>query len=111
MAGSEMKHKHADLIKAWADGAEIEYLTFTKEWLPIHYPTWRDDFEYRIKPKPKPDEVRYAIASFDKENRGRVSVEPDDCVSILTKHQTDEDNLKLIFDGETLKLKSAEVLK
>lgn len=47
-----MKHKHAELIKAWADGAEIEYrYTAYEEWASINTPTWMEDFEYRIKPE------------------------------------------------------------
>lgn len=44
-------HKHAALIKAWADGAEIECMvTSSGLWIPCcPYPDWRAD-EYRIKP-------------------------------------------------------------
>ena len=50
-------HKHAEQIKAWADGAEIQYKT---AWAPntlciwrdcINDPQWGDYTEYRIKPK------------------------------------------------------------
>jgi hypothetical protein len=47
-----MKHKHAELIKAWADGAEIESRRITGEWLPCDTPVWRMNIEYRIKPEP-----------------------------------------------------------
>ena len=48
-------HKHADLIKAWADGAEIECRNPdyhpADPWLPAGTnPSWFEDFEYRIKP-------------------------------------------------------------
>lgn len=46
-------HKHAELIKAWADGAEIEVKTNMFGWATIDSPTWAGDAEYRIKPKPK----------------------------------------------------------
>lgn len=43
-------HKHADLIKAWADGAEIEfYDRFSKEWRVPTVLTWEPATEYRIK--------------------------------------------------------------
>jgi len=46
-------HKHAELIKAWADGAEIEYRSMNYDnWISIKTPTWHDHFEYRIKPQP-----------------------------------------------------------
>ena len=57
--GIEMKpHKHAELIKAWADGAEIEFrFPGTGVWLLAYDPNWDGDIEYRINP-PK-QVVRY----------------------------------------------------
>ena len=46
------KHKHADVIKAWADGAEIEYRSISGRWLPASTPNWCVDCDYRVKPKP-----------------------------------------------------------
>jgi hypothetical protein len=46
-------HRHAKLIKAWADGAEIE--TWSKKnlvWEEITSPFWLETEEYRIKPQP-----------------------------------------------------------
>lgn len=44
-------HKHADMIKAWADGAEIECRQHnTNSWLPADSPGWANSSEYRIKP-------------------------------------------------------------
>jgi len=45
------KHVHANLIKAWADGAEIEYFdSYEKRWLPPSGgPAWSPDRKYRIK--------------------------------------------------------------
>ena len=40
-------HKHCELIKAWADGAEVEYL-FGDEWVKLASPTWDTPGEYRI---------------------------------------------------------------
>jgi len=49
-----MKHKHADLIHAWADGAEIQYRPVPGygEWKdePRHL-IWDNLAEYRIKPE------------------------------------------------------------
>ena len=46
--------KHAELIKAWADGAEIEIYSDTLDaWRYISTPTWHKDRAYRIKPKVK----------------------------------------------------------
>ena len=96
-------HKHAELIKAWADGAEIEYRIYSvdswTDWKDCVEPTWITDwdFEYRIKPEQKPDEVHFYQALFDDLDAHRVNA--------------DYANLKLTFDGETGELKSAEVLK
>ena len=41
-------HKHAALIKAWADGAEIEMLASGGAWLIRESPSWSLGIEYRI---------------------------------------------------------------
>ena len=93
-------HKHADLIKAWADGDQIEYLGIgsASVWESVTNPRWDGYGEYRIKPKPKPDVEKYCRAT-------RVGFET------ITGHQYRQDNLKLTFDGETGLLKAAEVLE
>lgn len=51
------KHKHAELIKAWADGAKIQYMSAGK-WYDAKNPAWHNETnEFRIKPKSK--EVRW----------------------------------------------------
>lgn len=47
-------HVHAEVIKAWADGAEIEYYSQElEEWREIgnRCTTWHKDVKYRVKPK------------------------------------------------------------
>jgi len=92
-----MKHKHADLIHAWADGAQIQFFNIVyEEWDDTPYPCWDEKGQYRIKPEPKPDIFYKAkIVVFT----GGV------------KFDYGTPNIELIFDGETNKLKSAEVLK
>ena len=96
-----MKHKHYECIVAFAEGKKIQYkLPSDIQWLDCHNtPMWYLDIEYRIKPKSKPDIVKYVIADVEDESY------------IVTKDKWECDNLKLIFDGETGKLKSAEVIK
>ena len=91
-------HKHAELIKAWADGAEIEaFDSCIDEWVKASSPSWGNQIEYRIKPEKKPDVFRYTQAFMTSSGTwGKPS---------------EFDNLRLIFDGETGELKSAEVLK
>lgn len=93
-------HKHADLIRAWADGAEIECL-LTGLWIKAPNPNWGIDYEYRIKPEPKPDVIYYGTH----ETAGDVYLE---CV--VSKVICKTDTFKLTFDGTTNKLKSAEVI-
>ena len=90
-------HKHAELIKAWAEGATIEGKWSGRFWEVEKNPSWDVDVEYRIKPEPKPDVVRYTTISQY-------------AIGIWTE-KNPHDNLKLTFDGETGELKSAEVLK
>lgn len=93
--------KHAELIKAWADGAEIQikYNDGWCDWCIGSSPNWLDDEEYRIKPEPKPDVVTY------------YSIDTDGVW--WRTYQTDnmKPNIAIAFDGETGELKSAEVLK
>ena len=42
------RHEHADLIHAWAEGAEIEYKNQYGKWEET-IPSWIEDVEYRIK--------------------------------------------------------------
>ena len=94
-------HKHAELIKAWADGEDIEvYDLIQEDWVDCDYPKWHDDHEYRIKPEPKPDVVKYCSVIDGQQYLGGLTV---------AKYKND--NLKLTFDSETGALKAAEVLK
>jgi hypothetical protein len=103
------RHKHAELIKAWAEGAEIQwagahYKDGTKRWTTIETPMWDEDAEYRIKPESKPDRTKHYLA-FE----GRIYSEGDAHPFAGSGYVMP--NLELTFDGETGKLKSAEVLK
>lgn len=56
-------HKHAELIKLWADGRQVQRYNFCAygEWVDEKYPTWGDDIIYRLKPEKK----KYRVAEFD----------------------------------------------
>lgn len=46
------KHIHANEIKAWADGEDIEiYLQDSFSWCRCPYPSWDKENKYRVKPK------------------------------------------------------------
>ena len=94
-----MRHKHADEIIAWANGAEIQiYVSKRGDWMWVDTcePMWLESAKYRINPEPKPDVVVCygAIASENGLFEGWKNP-----------------NLKLTFNGETGELKAAEVLK
>lgn len=92
-------HKHAELIKAWADGAKIQVCT-RGFWLTDDNPRWLKEKEYRIKAEPKPDVERSGSIYFsflDNDWEESSGYRPD--------------NIKFRFDGETGELKSAEVIK
>lgn len=57
-------HKHAELIKAWADGDEIQYLDIRGNWVQAITPSWNPDLKYRIKPKT----IRYRVALLKFDN-------------------------------------------
>ena len=66
-------HPHAELIKAWADGAKIQLKTESGEWVDVvsNWSSWSVNYEYRVKPekpskkpwKPKKGE-EYFFLSF-----------------------------------------------
>jgi len=100
-------HKHAELIKAWADGASIQENVYEGKWFDIGINggailwSWKSD--YRIKPEPKPDVVLYGKISV---KSGYGFVEP---VGVSPK-RLNTDTCMFIFDGETGALKDAQVL-
>ena len=52
-----MEHKHAKVLRAIADGKEVEFKGLTTEnWMQLNYinPINSPEFEWRIKPEPKP---------------------------------------------------------
>ena len=56
------QHKWHKEIKAWADGAVIEYRETIGDakWVYLENPAWlEDDIEYRIKPQPKEPQYLY----------------------------------------------------
>ena len=106
-------HKHAELIKQWADGAEIQLKLSNGrwvDWMSSQSPSWLDDEQFRIKPEPKPDVVMYSrVLSVQKHKDGAYYAWVSNAYTEMPSCKAD--NLKLTFDGETGELKSAEVLK
>lgn len=114
------RHKHADLIIAWANGAKIQfaapeynYPQNTQQekairWTDIESPTWDLKKSYRIKPKEPV--VRYAEipkpATEGLNSNGFQSF-PLQYTSI----RTPLDNIKFTFDPDTLKCLSVELIE
>lgn len=92
-------HKHAALIKAWADGAKIEGFNHQKQmWVELLNPIWNSNKEYRIKVEPKPDTVCFY---YHEKNVMRA---------LGSSNLDGTANVKYTFDGETGKLKAVELL-
>ena len=58
------KHKHADLIEAWANGAQIQWKDpdFKSRWSNCTEPSFYEEHEYRINPKKKQPVMRWKWA-------------------------------------------------
>ena len=100
------KHKHAELIKAWADGAEIQREMDDGSWVDDVTPSWFIGFYYRIKPEPKPDVVKVFVLEAHYWAGLRFSES-----TPIEYGTADKQFIKCVFDGKTGELKSAEVLK
>lgn len=100
-------HKHAEIIKAWADGAEIEFYDQRyneHRWKTCgEYPYFEPQVKFRIKSEPKPD-TQYWVRVFEHSSGSMF------CPHTAPATDVRPANIKLTFDGETGKLKSAEVL-
>lgn len=103
------RHKHADLIIAWANGAKIQCKKSGSEtWDDEKNPTWVDHFEYRIKPEPQPDVVQYCVIYTYR--AGNLFDHPD-TVMANSNHPRARGAIALTFDGKTGSIKSVAVLK
>jgi hypothetical protein len=65
------QHKWHKEIKAWADGAEIEYSYYTENdvdiWLRCEEPLWNEREKYQYRIKPQPIEPQYLYVWLDKD--------------------------------------------
>jgi hypothetical protein len=91
-------HKHAEIIKAWADGYQVEaYNPERDSWINVVEPGWFNDIEYRVKPgviKTR-DPV---VLSYDVQ----VEKDPFDDDLIDFHNYSDTYNLRLMFVDEKL---------
>ena len=78
------RHKHADVIIAWAEGKDVQVWDFTQnEWgdVTTKSPTWCECWKYRIKPPA--DKYRVAMLFNDDNEPYTVSVDSQDYADII----------------------------
>jgi len=92
------KHKHYEVIMAWANGATIEGSSDRTKWFEAVYPEWRQSQFYRVKQAAKPDIVHEAL----------ISLSPF-AGPLLYAASPSEANCVMVFDGETGKLKQCTI--
>lgn len=93
-------HKHAELIKAWADGLQIEaFNPEHQKWIATSNPGWFLDIEYRVKPYEVPDVIFEGCVQYDSG------------LGVEFLRDVAQKNIRLSFNYWTGELKSAEVLK
>ena len=90
-------HKHAAVIKAWADGAEIQSRCGDSGWVDCSAPHWYGASEYRVKPQ---EVIKKYAASLQK---GFTLVDTNNTLY----HPY---NLVLTFDEVSGHLRKAEVI-
>ena len=91
------EHKHAALIKAWAEGAKIQ--KFSKrhqKWGDTDRPAWFEDTEYRLRAKPD-----YTIEFNAHVLNGELFIDTG----------AKFPNLSLVFDAKTNELKAVEMIQ
>jgi len=105
------RHKHADLIHAWAEGEKIEQ-KYKGSWIDSKFPSFFDEAEYRIKPEKKPDDVGYIGIYIESNGSWYVSCAYEESLSVPTTLEGTERNgiLRVRQSGETGKLIKADVL-
>ncbi len=101
------RHKWADELIAIAEGREIEGLEVCgRVWELGHNsfnPITHSYYQWRIKPKPKPDVIRHFSVYINELKVVSIS-------AFGVFLSSEDSSVKLTFDGETNKLKSAEVI-
>lgn len=86
------QHKWHKEIKAWADGAEIEYKSHIDDiWDDALHPSFDGVGEYRIKPQPKEPQYLYVY-------------KPDHRSIVISQHKQDrsDDSLNLAPHGKCI---------
>ena len=99
------KRPHSKLIKAWANGAVMQFRDMmTGKWEDCwnNEPSWDEEGEYRIKPDTL--QADDTITMYAWANLHDLEID-------LTPDQHSMDNLRLVFDRQHGHLLKAEVIK
>ena len=108
-------HVYAEVIKAWADGQDIEF-RLNDQWCTSNINSgdvlsWSTKCEYRVKPKPPKVIELYANADLQCTPTIFGLVNAEDVVGNFSDKFISTDNLKLSFCPVTGKLIAAEVVR
>lgn len=111
-------HKHAVAIKAWADGKLVQIKGYkSKQWADVPYPSWSDEYEYRVKPEPAKDFTKYVGVGIENSDPAVRLTAAYNKPHKLTKIEGPNggvyhinNTLKLTINGETRKVTSVEIL-
>jgi len=91
------EHKHAVLIKAWAEGAKIQkFSKRSQAWEESANPTWNEETEYRLRIKPD-----YTIELNAHVLNGELFID------VGARFP----NMSLVFDAGSNELKSVEMIQ
>lgn len=96
--------KHAAMIHAWADGAQIQVRRSSDaEWKDTSSPNWHEAREYRIKPRI--EKRRYRVALFV--GKGRSSTDTADDIAIANLFGMREDFHSWLTDWVEYEIEAA----
>ena len=101
-------HIHKDEIIAWANGAEIEIRPIDREvrfscsdaWVTCEYPSFRDGYEYRVKPREFKEGAFYPVKTSTGKDFARYADKGFHFGDLRTDHTADT----FIWIGEELQI-------
>ena len=99
------RHKHYDVIIAYAEGREVQRKNCYGNWIPCPYPTFKPEEEYRIVPEVSFLYTRQCLYYFKSSNDVRVLLFQCNTLEELQKacdgfEQSDKDFLKWVSNIE-----------
>ncbi len=87
------KHKHCELIKAWADGRTIQY-NDGEDWVDCEIPKWFPANVYRVKPEKV---TRFIAVNVMTNTTTRLCDTRADCESVRSRtYGTDDEHWQII---------------